>query len=102
MAITKSLEGGKIYYLQAIASSTVGSLKISLNAKMYNTTLNGKMSAMIKTEEQVIEINSTVVQETNVSAFKIVKITSKYFSCNYRPYCMVKPNWEMVLLKCKA
>jgi hypothetical protein len=52
--------------LQAIASKTSGALKIDLNAKMYNTNLNGNTSAMVKTEIQDVEISSVIVPETTV------------------------------------
>ena len=56
-----------MYYLQAIATTSNGFLKLNLNAKMYNSTLNGKTSAMVKTETQIVDINSVIVQQTTVS-----------------------------------
>jgi hypothetical protein len=47
---------------------------MDLNAKMFNTNLNGKTSAMVKTEVQEIEIMSTIVPETTVL---------KIFNCYY-------------------
>ena len=55
-----------MYYLQAIASAFKGSFYINLNTKMYNSTLNGKVSSMVKSEEQKIDITSTIIQETTV------------------------------------
>ncbi len=52
--------------MQAIASKTSGALKIDLNAKMYDTNLNGNTSAMVKTEIQDVEISSVIVPETTV------------------------------------
>ena len=66
VSLTRTLQGGQMYYLQAIASKTGGGLTISLNAKMYNSTLNGKTSSMVKTEVQKITVSSTIVQETTV------------------------------------
>ncbi len=57
------------YYLQAIASKQSGALKVFVNAKMFNTTLNGKISSRIVTEVQEIEISSVIVPETTVSSF---------------------------------
>lgn len=66
VAQTATLQGGKMYYLQAIASKRGGGLSINLNTKMYNSTLNGKTSSMVKTEVQAINIQSKIIQETTV------------------------------------
>ena len=63
-----------MYYLQAIASAFKGSFYINLNTKLYNSTLNGKVSSMIKTEEQKIDITSTIIQETTVLKAKYLNL----------------------------
>jgi hypothetical protein len=59
-----------MYYLQAIASLTGGKLNISLNAKMYNSSLNTNTSSMVKTEVQKITVASTIIKETTVFIYK--------------------------------
>jgi hypothetical protein len=58
-----------MYYLQAIASLIGGKLNISLNAKMYNSSLNTNTSSMVKTEVQKITVASTIIKETTVYLF---------------------------------
>ena len=55
------------YYFQVTASRSIyGGISIQLNAKMYNSTLNGVASSMIKTEQQQIWIQSTAIPEATV------------------------------------
>jgi hypothetical protein len=70
VSLTNNLVGGQMYYLKAIASLTGGKLNISLNAKMYNSSLNTNTSSMVKTEVQKITVASTIVKETTVFIYK--------------------------------
>ncbi len=60
--------------MEAIASRTNGGLYIDVNTKMLDTTLCGKVSSMVKTEVQEIEIASTVVPETTVRYFFLLEV----------------------------
>ncbi len=70
VSLTNNLVGGLMYYLQAIASLTGGKLNISLNAKMYNSSLNTNTSSMVKTEVQKITVASTIIKESTVFIYK--------------------------------
>ena len=54
------------YYIEAVASKQGGGLKFDLNVKMFTSTLNGKVSYMVKTEVQEVEISSVIVPESTV------------------------------------
>lgn len=60
------------YYFEAIGSKQAGSFNLSINARMFETTLTDKVSYNVKNEIQIIEINSTIVPEEFVR--KIVYI----------------------------
>jgi hypothetical protein len=54
--------------LSAVASKQGGLLNFDLNAKMYSTSLSGKVSAMVQTETQEIEVSSKIIPETIVKS----------------------------------
>ena len=85
---TIALQATKSYYIKVVASKQGGSLKLSVNAKMYNSSLNSKVSSFIKTEVQDIEITSTIVTEKtvtikNVFLFWDSKVTFKIKEISY-------------------
>ena len=55
------------YFFMAAASKKGGSLALSVNAKMFDTTLYDAVSAFVLNEVQTIEISSTIVAEAYVS-----------------------------------
>jgi hypothetical protein len=57
------------YYLQVIASTYGGSISIQVNTKMFNSTLNGPTSSMVKTEVQKMTVSSLPIPETTVFIF---------------------------------
>ena len=61
-----TLQASKSYYIKLVASKSGGALTVSANAKMFNSKLNGKISSMVKTEVQEIEISSNVIPEKTV------------------------------------
>ena len=52
--------------MTAVASKQGGLLDCDLNLKMYSTSLFGKVSAMVQTETQEIEVSSIIIPETIV------------------------------------
>lgn len=66
ISLLNKLKFKKSYFYKLVASKQGGSLTVAANAKMFNSKLNGKISSMVKTEVQEIEITSTIVKETTV------------------------------------
>jgi hypothetical protein len=52
--------------MKLVASKSTGQLTVSLNGKIFNTTLTQSDSGFVLNDVQTIEINSTIIPESYV------------------------------------
>ena len=55
--------------MQVIASKKDGSLNLTVNAKIFQTSLTDQVSSFVFNEEQTINLNSNIVPETYVISY---------------------------------
>ena len=67
------------YYFKVVATKSGGKLTLSVNGKMYNTSLTESDSGFVLNEIQAIEISSVIIPEAYVIKRSFFDIDFIYF-----------------------